>query len=223
MTIFSSGKRAAISSDFHPYRVEVIDRTNLEQIAARDGERLQGRGWVTFWDSSTERLILDPRPWENVPLSNEANPILAWFREEHASEPNAYTTHEWLFQLGRHWAEWQDARMGTFPIQMTDPSGPVSRSESEDGGEDSIYWTLDECIRVTLQQNGADITFSQWLPGEREQFSEEQALKIEDDWTWEAPDSDRPNLGDFIQDIIVHAVKVIDRLDDWHTANGRGI
>lgn len=174
-----------------------------------------------------ERIVLTENGsalgWDVKPLVNENNPILAWFREAHTDEPNAYTTHEWLFQLGRHWSQWHDARMGTFPLDMSDPSGPVSHSESEQDGEDRVYWELDDCIRKTLTENGADVTYPTWLPGEREQFPEDEALKLEDDWTWEAPDSDRPNLGNHIQDIIIHAVRVIDRLDDWHTANGRGI
>lgn len=206
MKIFNSGKQPERVIDPEPW------------VCA--GIRTSDRCPVT---SAGHHPMWLPRLEYGRPFYDETNPILAWFREEHASEPNAYTTHEWLFQLGRHWAEWQDARMGSFPVEMHDPSGPVSRSESEEGGEDRVYWEIDECIRKVLAENGADITFAKWLPGEREQFREEDALKIDDDWTWEAPDSDRPNLGNHIQDLIIHAVAVIDRLDDWHTANGRGV
>lgn len=48
-------------SDPYPWRVEVIDRTDAEHIAARDGERIADPAWVTFWDAQTERLVFDPR------------------------------------------------------------------------------------------------------------------------------------------------------------------
>ena len=52
--------------DPYPYAVYVKDRTDLELLDARDGERLADPSRVTFWDSETEELILDPRldtPW----------------------------------------------------------------------------------------------------------------------------------------------------------------
>lgn len=48
--------------DPHPYRVEVIDRSDTEIIAARDGGRLSSPAWTSFWDAATERLVFDPRP-----------------------------------------------------------------------------------------------------------------------------------------------------------------
>lgn len=48
--------------DPYPWRVEVIDRNDMGHIAAREGERLSGPEWVTFWDAETERLIFNPRP-----------------------------------------------------------------------------------------------------------------------------------------------------------------
>lgn len=76
------------------------------------------------------------------------NPILVLFREE-ADFGDLYgSSVEFLFQLARHWSEWQSPRMGTFPVDYTDPSGPVSRTHSEETGEDHVYWYIADLIET---------------------------------------------------------------------------
>ena len=160
----------------------------------------------------------DPQPWMNnttgersarpprvaechyVPRAEfaanttQVNPILEAFRDEWPSEPNAYTTHEWLYQLARHWAEWQGPRIGTFPIPGTYIAGEVAtREESEESGEDRVYWEIQDAL---------------------ERFRKAQPSNTADDITPTAR---------LIQDAIVHATAVLDRLDNWATANGQGI
>lgn len=76
------------------------------------------------------------------------NPILDWFRDEtYQGDPDLYyRASEWLFQLGRHWAEWQSPRIGTFPHGMRDYAGPCTREESEGSGEDSAYWYIADAL-----------------------------------------------------------------------------
>lgn len=52
----------AHTKDPHPWRVEVIDRNDMEHIAAREGDRLASPHWRAFWDVDTERLVYSPRP-----------------------------------------------------------------------------------------------------------------------------------------------------------------
>jgi hypothetical protein len=65
------------SRDPMPWRVEVIDREDMDLRDARNSTRLTDPAWVTFWDASTERLVFDPRPEYARP---EPNPILVAFR-----------------------------------------------------------------------------------------------------------------------------------------------
>lgn len=111
--------------------------------------------------------------------------------------------HEALFQLARHWALWQSARIGTFPLNYRDPSGPVSRGFAEETGEDQLYWDLDEQIRTYLIQRGATIT-----------------EEGNDNWTWEGGEGD---LGVTIQDMLAHAVAVLDRLENLAVSLGHSL
>lgn len=119
------------------------------------------------------------------------NHLLYEFRLNYHSDPWAQTT-EWLFQLGRHWTQWQDARIGTFPLVFGDPSGPVSRLHSEETGEDSAYWSIDEIIQECIITWGGEIT------------------ETDTGWDWYA--SDHGRVGTYVQDMIVHATRVIDRM-----------
>lgn len=111
------------------------------------------------------------------------NPILDLLRDEW----DAYGAHaiavEYLFQLARHWAAWQSPRISTFPLDYRDPSGPASREDSEESGEDRVYWEIDDALTEAdrvLQFHGH---------------------------------GDRPGaVGDRIQDYIVHATAVLDRI-----------
>lgn len=88
-------------------------------------------------------------------LTSATNPILSEFRLENGPRSDAYATHEWLFQLARHWALWQSPRIGTFPLDYTDPSGPVDEQTSEETGEDTAYWTICAAI-ASLPDSWAD-------------------------------------------------------------------
>jgi hypothetical protein len=81
------------------------------------------------------------------------NGLLYEFRGNYHSDPY-HSTVEFLFQLQRHWYAWQHAAMGTPYLDMHDPSGPISQSWSEESGEDSDYWSIDEIIRVILREQG---------------------------------------------------------------------
>lgn len=121
--------------------------------------------------------------------SANPNPILTEYRIENGNgnDGSAYETHEWLFQLARHWALWQSSRIGTFPLDYRDPSGPASREESEESGEDSVFWTIEDALVSLVTFDGSD------------------------------------GYGDLQQDAIVHATRVLSRLDDWYEFTGRGI
>lgn len=74
------------------------------------------------------------------------NPILDLLRDETPIEHD--TTVEWLFQLARHWSLWQSPRIGTFPLDYRDPSGPVDREMSMESGEDQVFHLIDDALRV---------------------------------------------------------------------------
>ena len=117
-----------------------------------------------------------------TPTSTKDNVIIQMYREE-VYDGSAYDTHEWLFQLARVWTEWQSSRIGTFPMDWRDQSGPVDREWSEDTGEDNVYWTIVDALeRITADDKG-----------------------------------------ETVQDTIVQATTILDRLDDCYSANGRGI
>jgi hypothetical protein len=123
------------------------------------------------------------------------NHLLYEFRLNYWSDPAAQTG-EWLFQLGRHWTLWQDARIGTFPLIFGDPSGPASKADAEETGEDSTYWSIDEIIQECITSWGGEIT------------------ETDTGWDWYA--SDHKRVSTYVQDTIVHAVRVIDRLYRLH-------
>lgn len=77
---------------------------------------------------------------------NQPNPILTEFRGDCDWGDLFGSATEWLFQLARHWSEWQSPRIGTFPYDFRDPSGPASRADSEAMGEDRVYWTLEAVL-----------------------------------------------------------------------------
>lgn len=76
------------------------------------------------------------------------NPILDYFRDDaYPGSPDLnYTAGEYLFQLGRHWSEWQSPRIGTFPHDVRDYAGPCTREESEESGEDRAYWYIADAL-----------------------------------------------------------------------------
>lgn len=93
------------------------------------------------------------QPWRGGVSRAPRNPLLYEFRGNYHSDPYAVTV-EWLFQLSRHWVAWQHAAMGTPYLPYHDPSGPVPKSWSENSGEDSEYWVIDEIIGVILREQG---------------------------------------------------------------------
>lgn len=130
--------------------------------------------------------------------SIDRNHLLYEFRLNYQSDKWA-TTVEWLFQLGRHWNLWQDEEMGSFPISRRDLFGPVDRATSEATGEDSDYYTIDDILRSLLEQRGAKT----WTDSE-------------DGWSHMAHPADER----YIQDLIVHTVKVLERLYNLLNAAG---
>jgi len=76
------------------------------------------------------------------------NPILDLFRDHtYQGDPDLGSTlSEWLFQLARHWSEWHSARIGTFPLEYRDPSGPVTKQDSLETGEDDAYWQIEAAL-----------------------------------------------------------------------------
>jgi len=74
------------------------------------------------------------------------NPILDLLRDV---APLSYdTVSEWLFQLARHWSLWESPRIGTFPVYVYDPSGPVDRELAAESGEDLVFHEIDDALRV---------------------------------------------------------------------------
>ena len=82
------------------------------------------------------------------------NGLLYEFRLSY--DGSAFSTHEWLFQLARHWILWQSSRIGTFPLDYRDPSGPVTREDSEETGEDYDYWAIEDILNVVEREQGSD-------------------------------------------------------------------
>jgi hypothetical protein len=171
---------------------------------ARDSLRLR----VGIHESEVEglgddfrRMRYAPRA-ECVPVtSNPVNPILALFRGDD-SRDNAYGTHEWLFQLARHWALWQSPAIGTFPLDYRDPSGPCDRAYSEETGEDAAYWAIDDAIRAHITEIGG-------IVGDG------------DPWEWATDDFDTADkIGANVPQMIAHATAVLARLDAAYMARG---
>lgn len=146
-----------------------------------------------------------PRP-EFVPAtSNPANVILDRVREYvDTSEMSAYDTHEWLIQLARHWALWQSPLIGTFPLDYSDPSGPVDRATSEDTGEDDTYYAIDDVIREYLESKGVSIHEGESQPG-----GWSPAYRI-----------GTLGAGDDVALMIAHATAVLARLDAAYMLRG---
>lgn len=111
---------------------------------------------------------------------NKPNPILTEFRLECDYGDLFGSSVEWLFQLARHWSEWQSPRIGTFPLDYRDLSGPATREYSEETGEDSVYWTIEAVLDDVCMHE----------PGSRDGHDE----------------------ADLVQDYIVHATAVLDRI-----------
>lgn len=99
----------------------------------------------------TETLRIPPRYSPTILTSRgelddpDRNHLLYEFRGNYASDPY-HETIEWLFQLTRHWWLWQHAEMGTPYLDVHDPSGPVPQEWSDESGEDSTYWAIDEIL-----------------------------------------------------------------------------
>lgn len=133
-----------------------------------------------------------PRPEYTQQRVHAANAILTEMRIEGVS---ADTVWEWLFQLARHWALWQSPRIGAFPLDYRDPSGAATQAESEETGEDAAYWTINSVLQSVLRENGVTIIEDQTCP---------------DWWTHTGPE----RADNIVQDMIVHAVAVLNRWDD---------
>jgi hypothetical protein len=121
------------------------------------------------------------------------NDLLSEFRMNYQSDSWA-TTVEWLIQLARHWSQWQDSRIGTFPLDYRDPSGPVARAESDYTGEDSAYYEIDDIIKDILSDMNCRI------------------IDTDEGWTWLPGYGKLPDAGDRIQDLIVHTTAVLSHL-----------
>lgn len=90
-------------------------------------------------------------------MKSTENVILNHFREN-VHSASEFDTHEYLFQLARHWSLWQDMSMGTFPLDYSDPSGPAGRDFAEETGEDFLYWELmDELNVLASKVTGAQV------------------------------------------------------------------
>lgn len=156
MSILGSKSDARRKGDPMPYIING-ERADVSAIPARAGYTIQRADRPgTRWGARFAPV----------------NPILDAFRDDWGSEPNAYSTHEWLFQLARHWALWQSERMGTFPLDYRDPWGPVSREESEESGEDSVYWDISDAIDGAIAAEGGTPPARRWrmesAPGTRQ-------------------------------------------------------
>lgn len=133
--------------DPYPWRVEVIDRTDMDLRAARDGERLSDPAWTAFWDASTERLVFDPRPEYARPeyARPEPNPILVAFRQE--TDRTVAQASYWADSLTRYrgdepWSagDYMDALedvldAGCTPAQIEDARKVLTRLVNVYGGE----------------------------------------------------------------------------------------
>lgn len=136
---------------------------------------------------------------EGHALTGRINPILDSFRdEEHGHD----ATFEWLFQLGRVWTQWQDARIGTFPVENWTPgSGEVTAyEESQRTGEDAAYWDIEYALRGYVASLDA-VSVTDYDDGT---------------WGYNIDGGDltmrRVEINEEIQDRIVHATKVLTRL-----------
>lgn len=135
------------------------------------------------------------------------NPILDIIRDGWDSGDPLSCTSEALFQLARHWSLWQSPRIGTFPLDYRDLSGPVPRSWSDDSGEDSLYYDIDDQIRGYLERRHCVIEWDRHR-----------------DWTWYPHRFDtigEPSCD--VQDMIVHAVTVLNRLDEFARVLGHSL
>lgn len=115
------------------------------------------------------------------------NPILDLLRDEWDA-PNAhFIAVEYLMQLARHWSAWQDARMGTFPLDYRDPSGPTPRDLAFESGEDRVFWEIDDALAAIA------------------------GLTTTDEDRWGSDDRDL-SVDDRILGYIVHATAVLTRI-----------
>lgn len=151
-----------------------------------------GNGYEIRGSSAEERAAIDAVNAKHDALGR-INPILDLLRDEwDAHEAHAIAV-EYLFQLARHWAAWQDASMGTFPLDYRDMSGPASREEAEGGGEDRVYWGITDLFIEELERRGATVRRHPDLP---------------DGWEWDGSGRE----GNRIQGYIVHATAVLTRI-----------
>jgi hypothetical protein len=97
-------------------------------------------------DDENAKMIEQVTKWHD--RAGRINPILDIFRDDtYQGDPDlGHHAHEWLFQLARHWSEWQSPRIGTFPLDYRDPSGPLTKAESEESGEDRVYWEIEAVL-----------------------------------------------------------------------------
>lgn len=99
----------------------------------------------------TETLRIPPRYSPTVLTSTgdlhkpNRNHLLYEFRGNFHSDAH-HETVEWLFQLTRHWWLWQHDAMGTPYLDVHDPGGPVPKEWSDESGEDSVFYTIEQII-----------------------------------------------------------------------------
>lgn len=133
-------------------------------------------------------VVYDPRPQFLQVRAHRANPILERFRE-HTSGTDLFAhSSEFLFQLARHWERWQSPRIGTFPLEYTDPSGPGPLDEALENGEDMVFYDIEDIISELCEHE----------PGTAKAREE----------------------SDLVQDILVHATRVLDRVLESHRHEG---
>lgn len=118
------------------------------QAPANDDYLTQTPGEYVAWQADLDAVR--DRVNAEHDAAGRINPILDYFRDDtYQGDPDLhYHAAEYLFQLGRHWAEWQSARIGTFPHDMRDTFGPCTREESEESGEDRAYWYIADALNA---------------------------------------------------------------------------
>jgi hypothetical protein len=105
---------------------------------------------ITLTAAGMGRMIATPA--DLTAINNEhdrkgrINPILDLLRDEWDGHEAHAIAVEYLFQLARHWSEWQSERIGTFPLDYRDYAGPLPRKQSEASGEDRTYWEINDVL-----------------------------------------------------------------------------
>lgn len=95
------------------------------------------------------------------------NPIIPVALESFDGSDRFGWSSEWLFQMCRLWAEYQDSHIGTVPVDYRDPSGPCDRATSEETGEDTAYWEAVDALDLLgeHQRQGAVVEAFHYFDG----------------------------------------------------------